>query len=95
MNKKKSTSAHASVPLLVALVYRADRKCKQYPFETVEQLEQWCARHPYRNERIMLIPIATDAKTGDKTAGNRIAVWARDAGAVVREFLTTKGVQNV
>lgn len=45
-------------PKLIALVYRVGKPCSmQYPFATVEELEAWAARHPYRNELLKIHPV--------------------------------------
>lgn len=42
----------------VCLVYRASKGCAQYAFGSVDALEAWAARHPYRNERLRVMPMA-------------------------------------
>lgn len=54
-------------PKLAALVYRLRTGCKQYAFETPEQLEAWAKRHPYKNEHLRVMPFAqTGPRLGDK-----------------------------
>jgi len=54
-------------PKLAALVYRLGTGCRQYAFETPEQLEAWAKRHPYKNEHLRVMPFApTKEKLGDK-----------------------------
>lgn len=54
-------------PALAALVYRQGKGCKQYAFETPEQLETWAKRHPYKKELVRVMPFApTGKKLGDK-----------------------------
>ena len=47
----------ASKPL-VALVYRENAGCRQYPFASCEDLGAWARRHPYRDERLYVIAIS-------------------------------------
>lgn len=37
-------------PALLFLVYREGKNCQQYPFETIESVEDWAKRKPYRDE---------------------------------------------
>lgn len=54
-------------PRLAALVYRLGTGCKQYAFETPEQLDAWAKRHPYKNEHVRVMPFAkTGPRLGDK-----------------------------
>lgn len=43
--------------LLVALVFRLGKGCRQYCFKTVDELKAWSTRHPYRREllRVMVV----------------------------------------
>lgn len=58
--------AEVSAPPLVALVYRVGAGCKQYAFGTVEELEKWAARHPYRNEMLWVHPVGPGKTICDK-----------------------------
>lgn len=42
----------------VCLVYRTSKGCTQYAFGSVDALQAWAARHPYRNERLRVMPMA-------------------------------------
>lgn len=42
---------------LIALIYRRKKGCRQYPFHSFEDLEKFCARKPYCNENLMVIPV--------------------------------------
>jgi hypothetical protein len=68
-------------PPLVALVYRANKGCQQYPFGTVDELEAWAARHPYRNEILKVHPVTPDGKLG-----NVVVLPASEAAAYVRKI---------
>lgn len=55
-----------NIPPLAALVYRSGKGCRQYAFETADQLEAWAARHPYRNEMLRVMPMKDLKQLGDK-----------------------------
>lgn len=40
-----------NIPPLAALVYRFGNGCRQYAFESADDLATWAARHPYKNEQ--------------------------------------------
>ncbi len=42
---------------LIALVYRTKTNCRQYPFHSFEDLEKFCARRPYCDENLLVIPV--------------------------------------
>jgi len=46
----------------IALVYRANKGCRQYPFFTLEALSVWEGRKPYCNESLFAIPVGLDGK---------------------------------
>lgn len=41
----------------VALVYLIGNGCKQYAFETVEEVAEWSARYPYKNETVRVMAV--------------------------------------
>jgi len=50
---------------LAALVYRYGKGCKQYSFESADELAAWAARHPYKNEHIRVMPVKDRVILGD------------------------------
>ena len=38
-----------------AIVYREGKGCRQYAFETADDLAAWAARHPYKNETLRVM----------------------------------------
>lgn len=56
----------SNIPQLVALVYRSGKGCRQYSFASIEQLDAWTSRHPYRNEQLRVIPVKDRKQVGDK-----------------------------
>jgi hypothetical protein len=50
---------------LVAIVYRLGKGCRQYPFESMRDLEKFCSRHPYRNEVLRVYPVINGKLLGD------------------------------
>lgn len=44
-------------PQPIALIAREGKGCQQYTFANVEQLQDWAARKPYRDERVLVMPI--------------------------------------
>lgn len=73
---------------LVALVFRKGFGCRQYPFLTVEKLEEWTKRHPYRDEILRVMPVKDMKPLGDKW------VPAAEAAAYVRDAVFGQGKQN-
>lgn len=69
-----------AAPPLVALVYRVGKGCRQYPFGTVEELEAWAARHPYKRETL-----AVHAYKKDRTPCGTKTLPASEAAAYVRQ----------
>lgn len=67
-------------PPLAALVYRVGKGCRQYAFETVEELAAWAARPPYKNEQLRVL-VATD---DGKLAPEKL-LPAREAAEYVRQ----------
>lgn len=52
-------------PPLIALIYRQRTGCRQYAFETVEQIKQFTKRYPYRTETIRVMPVNDREILGD------------------------------
>lgn len=70
-------------PKLIALVYRANKGCAQYPFSTVEELSAWAARHPYRNEMLQVCAVVDGKITqGPWMAAAKAVEYLRQVGAV-------------
>lgn len=46
----------------ICLVFRQKTGCKQYPFNTVEELDQWASRHPYNKETLRFIAFRPDGQ---------------------------------
>jgi hypothetical protein len=44
-------------PEPIALLYRDGKGCRQYTFDTVEELAAWAARKPYREEHVFVMPM--------------------------------------
>ena len=73
-----------NIPPLAALVYRFGKGCRQYAFETADDLAAWAARHPYKNEQLRVMPVKDWKILGDR--------WLPAAEAA--EFVRTAQVQN-
>ena len=73
-----------NVPPLAALVYRFGKGCRQYAFETADDLAAWAARHPYKNEQLRVMPVKDRKFLGDR--------WMPAAEAA--EFVRTAQGQN-
>ena len=73
-----------NVPPLAALVYRFGKGCRQYAFETADDLAAWAARHPYKNEQLRVMPVKDRKFLGDR--------WLPAAEAA--EFVRTAQGQN-
>jgi len=50
----------------IAFVIRAGTKCTQYCFTTIEDLDLWTKRYPYKNEMLKVFPISNDASYRDR-----------------------------
>ena len=74
-----------NIPPLAALVYRFGKGCRQYAFETADDLAAWAARHPYKNEQLRVMPVKDRKFLGDR--------WIPAAEAA--EFVRTAQGQNV
>jgi hypothetical protein len=66
----------------IVLVARWGKGCRQYTFDTCEEMQAWAARKPYCNERLLVIPLHDRRELGRR--------WmpALDAVAFVRELVT-------
>ena len=73
-----------NIPPLAALVYRFGKGCRQYAFETADDLAAWAARHPYKNEQLRVMPVKDRKFLGDR--------WLPAAEAA--EFVRTAQGQN-
>lgn len=51
----------------IALIFRKDTGCKQYPFFSVQEVREWANRRPYRDEVVRVMPVI------DRQAGE--SVW--------------------
>lgn len=88
-----------SAETLIALVYRSSAKtrCRQYPFHSFEALEEFCARKPYCNEDLIVIPVLEGMCLGrslvkaecvvDFVIGARAAVESSNANAFASSVL--------
>ena len=47
---------------IFALAYRNKTGCRQYPFETKEELLAWCTRWPYRDEVVNIMLFGADKR---------------------------------
>ena len=74
-----------NIPPLAALVYRFGKGCRQYAFETADDLAAWAARHPYKNEQLRVMPVKDRKFLGDR--------WMPAAEAA--EFVRSAQGQNV
>lgn len=68
---------------LICLVSRNKTGCQQYPFETIEELEKWTNRKPYRDEIITVMPIYNDNSVAKKRQ-----MQATAAPDFIRTFMT-------
>ena len=73
-----------NIPPLAALVYRFGKGCRQYAFETADDLAAWAARHPYKNEQLRVMPVKDRKFIGDR--------WMPAAEAA--DFVRTAQGQN-
>lgn len=55
-----------NIPPLAALVYRFGKGCRQYAFETADDLAAWAARRPYKNEQLRVMPVKDRKFLGDR-----------------------------
>ena len=69
-------------PPLAALVYRANKGCRQYAFGTVDALAAWATRHPYKNEQLRVMAVKDGKYVGDRwMPAVEAAGFARKLGA--------------
>ena len=71
-----------NIPPLAALVYRSGKGCRQYAFESADDLAAWAARHPYKNEQLRVMPVKDRKFLGDRwLPASEAAAWLREVGA--------------
>lgn len=75
----------SSQPPLAALVYRVGKGCRQYAFESADDLAAWAQRHPYRSEQLRVMPAIAGRFLGDRV------LPAAEAAAYVREATAAAG----
>lgn len=63
---KTQQQKQPNITPLAALVYRSGKNCRQYAFETTDELAAWAARHPYKNEILRVIPVKDRKILGDR-----------------------------
>lgn len=69
-------------PKLIALVYRAGKGCRQWPFSSTEELDAWSARHPNRNETVKVCAVVHGQIThGTWMPAPKAAEYLRQIGA--------------
>ena len=56
-NEMTAQQQQPNIPPLAALVYRSGKGCRQYAFESADDLAAWAARHPYKNEQLRVMPV--------------------------------------
>jgi len=71
-----------SAPLLTVLVFRPSTGCRQYPFATIQELEDWTARLPQRGEQLRVQVYQESAKIAEGFMPGILAV------TFAREMLT-------
>ncbi|MDO8262137.1 MAG: hypothetical protein Q7T21_02820 [Gallionella sp.] len=68
-----------SAPLLTVLVFRPSTGCRQYPFATIQDLEDWTARMPQRGEQLRVQLWADRLKVAEGVLPGALAVaFARE-----------------
>lgn len=74
------------IKMPVALVARETAGCRQYTFNSFEEMETWVARKPYCNERLLVIALHGRRMLGKKCLPARDAVaFVRNEVAAARE----------
>lgn len=68
-------------PAFLLLVYRVGKGCRQYPFTSIEAVEAWAKRKPYRAERLNVV-VCIDRKTTGTVQAEAVCV-----GAALRDFV--------
>lgn len=77
----------STTPSIAALVYRLGKGCRQYAFETADELKAWASRHPYKSETLRVMPIKDQKFLGDKI------IPPGEAAEYVRATIATAEVQ--
>jgi hypothetical protein len=62
----KAQQQQPNIKPLAALVYRFGNGCRQYAFESADDLAAWAARHPYKNEQVRVMPVKDRKMLGDR-----------------------------
>lgn len=79
---KVSLRDTAIIPPLAALVYRFGKGCRQYAFETADDLASWASRHPYKNELLRVMPVKDGKILADRwMPAEEAADYVRHAAA--------------
>lgn len=52
-----NTAQPQHIPEPIALVVRDGKGCRQYTFDTLDELKAWTERKPYRNEKLLVLPM--------------------------------------
>ena len=68
-------------PAFLLLVYRVGKGCRQYPFPSIEAVEQWAKRKPYSQERLSVV-VCIDRKTV-----GTVQCDASASGPALRDFV--------
>jgi hypothetical protein len=70
-------------PEPIVLIARAGKGCRQYTFNTFDELQAFCDRKPYSGEHLLVMPMHARQFLAEK-------MWmpARDVTAYVRELVT-------
>lgn len=73
---------------LLFLVYRQKTGCRQYAFESLEEIEKWAKRKPYAQE-VLTVHIAIERKfvatlyVGGASLGDALRAWFSEYRAFV------------
>ena len=70
-------------PEPIVLIARAGKGCRQYTFDTFDELQTFCDRKPYSSEQLLVMPLHARRFLADKQ-------WmpASDVTAYVRKLVT-------
>ncbi len=60
------TQSHDSNSEIIALVFRLKTGCRQYLFYSLEELQAWAGRKPYKDEFVFVIVAFPDGHCSDK-----------------------------
>lgn len=65
---------------MIALVYRVGKGCRQYPFESIDELSRWAGKHPYKNEQLRVMPVVDGRILNDRVvAASKAAEFVRSS----------------